>query len=178
MDARPRRPNAFAGPYLDRRTQLRERAEWLAEALRNPATRFVAVWHTRNLFRLDPFGALLLEPGDSLLASASLDEAVFLGEHGEHTYFLIELDAPAGASLPTDPPAHPAGEFRELRFFGAVLPAQEAGLLAYARALAIWRSRHRFCGLCGSPTRSRQAGHVLMCANEACGAQQFPRLDP
>src|SRR5262245_22245932 len=179
MDSRPRRPNVFAGPYLDRHTQLRERTDWLAERLRHPFTRLVAVWESRNLFRREPFGALLLEPGDDLLQSADLTDAVFLGEHGEHNYFLIELASVAtGSPAAAEPPAHPVGEFKELRFFGAVLPQAEAGLLAYARALAIWRSRHRFCGVCGSPTRSRQAGHVLVCTNESCRTEQFPRLDP
>ena len=32
-------------------------------------------------------------------------------------------------------------------------PASEGGLLAYARGLMHWHQRHRFCGVCGSPTR-------------------------
>ena len=31
---------------------------------------------------------------------------------------------------------------------------------------------------CGSPTSGASAGHVAKCVNEACGAEQFPRLDP
>jgi NAD+ diphosphatase len=54
----------------------------------------------------------------------------------------------------------------------------EAGLLGYARALLLWRDKHRFCGRCGSPTQSIDAGHVLKCSGAACGLLHFPRLDP
>ncbi|MGH8304703.1 MAG: NAD(+) diphosphatase, partial [Steroidobacteraceae bacterium] len=53
-----------------------------------------------------------------------------------------------------------------------------AGLLAYARALSIWRTRHRHCGVCGAPTVPIHAGHCLACSNAACGEEFFPRIDP
>jgi NAD+ diphosphatase len=51
-------------------------------------------------------------------------------------------------------------------------------LLAYARALALWKARHRFCGACGAPNLPARAGHVMRCSREGCGAETFPRLDP
>src|ERR1019366_6401900 len=50
--------------------------------------------------------------------------------------------------------------------------------LTYARALVIWRGRHRHCGVCGAPTVPRNAGHVLVCTNSACQSEFFPRIDP
>ncbi|MBT3929888.1 MAG: NAD(+) diphosphatase, partial [Rhodospirillaceae bacterium] len=41
-----------------------------------------------------------------------------------------------------------------------------------------WTRRHRFCGACGQPTTSREAGHVRACTNENCGVLHFPRTDP
>jgi NAD+ diphosphatase len=41
-----------------------------------------------------------------------------------------------------------------------------------------WHERHRFCGVCGQPTRSVDGGHRRLCTNEACKAEQFPRSDP
>ena len=52
------------------------------------------------------------------------------------------------------------------------------GLLAYARALSIWRSRHRYCGACGAPLVAVRAGHALRCTNGACAQESFPRIDP
>ena len=68
--------------------------------------------------------------------------------------------------------------FEDLRMAGGQLPEQQAGLLAYARAMLYWRSRHRYCGACGAPTRGGSAGHVMKCTNDACGIDHFPRLDP
>jgi NAD+ diphosphatase len=39
-----------------------------------------------------------------------------------------------------------------------------------------WHGRHRFCGVCGGPTASADAGHVRRCAR--CDARHFPRTDP
>ena len=89
----------------------------------------------------------------------------------EHHLVLIEVTGER-------PPSHPAGEFRELRFYGANMPADEANLLAYARALAIWRAQNRYCGTCGAPTRAVRGGHVMVCTREGCGKEQFPRIDP
>ena len=51
-------------------------------------------------------------------------------------------------------------------------------MLALARAILFWHARHRFCGLCGSPTRSEEAGHVRRCTDPACNTMHFPRTDP
>jgi len=97
---------------------------------------------------------------------------VFLGMFRGRASFLVEL----GGESPPEVDAQ--AEFRELRWLGAMLPSDEAGLLAYARALTLWRQRHRFCGVCGAPTRSARGGHVLVCTNENCKSEQFPRIDP
>jgi NAD+ diphosphatase len=173
MTSRTDRPNIFAGPYLDRRSDLREQQDWLARAGRDPRARFVPVWQSRNLFvRGEIPGALLLGAEHAAVQATTPDNLVFLGLYREEACFLVELEGDA------PPEVDPQGEFRELRFFGAMLPADEAGLLAYARALALWRQRHRFCGVCGSPTRGTRAGHVLVCTNESCRSEQFPRIDP
>ncbi len=51
-------------------------------------------------------------------------------------------------------------------------------MLALARAMVWWHSRHRFCGVCGSPTLSEEAGHMRRCTNPECKAMHFPRTDP
>jgi NAD+ diphosphatase len=71
-----------------------------------------------------------------------------------------------------------AARFEDLRVAGGLLAADEAGVLAYARAMLYWRSRHRFCSACGAPTRSASAGHVMKCTNDSCAIDHFPRLDP
>jgi NAD+ diphosphatase len=97
---------------------------------------------------------------------------VLLGRFRGHFCFAAEL---AG-----DPPPalDPEARFEDLRSSGGQLPEDEAGLLAYARAMVLWRQRHRYCGSCGAPARSESAGHVMKCTAAGCGAETFPRLDP
>jgi NAD+ diphosphatase len=44
--------------------------------------------------------------------------------------------------------------------------------------MTYWHCRHRFCGQCGSPTRSAEGGCLRVCTNSQCGQQHFPRTDP
>ncbi len=173
MSSSPKRPNIFSGPYLDRSSHLRDRTEWLSAAGSDPQAQFVAVWQARNLFRRgDTLGAILLQSSHAVVQAANPEQLVFLGMFRGRASFLVEIEGDA------PPEIDPQAEFRELRWLGAQLPSDEAGLLAYARALVLWRERHRFCGKCGAPTRGTRGGHVLVCTNEDCRTEQFPRLDP
>ena len=87
--------------------------------------------------------------------------------------FALDLSA-AEDPLPLLPPH--AGEFNELRTIGAGLPADHAAILAHARGLMLWRSRHRFCGVCGAACEPQSAGNMMACSG--CGAHHFPRTDP
>jgi NAD+ diphosphatase len=163
--------NVFAGPYVDRSSALRKDAARLAAALAAPDTRFVVVRGTANLIRNAP------EPRAVLLERAAVGafdaaQAIVLGHFRGGAVFAVELDADADAGLA------PGAAFTDLRLSGALLPADEAGLLAYARALVYWRARHRHCGACGRPTAPADGGHVMACSNPACAAQFFPRIDP
>src|SRR5262249_54747330 len=82
-------------------------------------------------------------------------------------------DAPAPVSSLAE-----AAAFADLRTVGPLIERDQGALLAYARGMMHWHARHRFCGVCGHPTASLEAGHVRRCTNAACGAQHFPRTDP
>ena len=69
-------------------------------------------------------------------------------------------------------------ELRELRPLAPLLPPDSASLLAYARALALWKARHRFCGVCGAPNLPARAGHVMRCSRAGCGTEVFPAARP
>ena len=56
------------------------------------------------------------------------------------------------------------------------LAQDDGGLIAYAAALLNWHRRHRFCSVCGSPSRIEEAGLLRRCP--ACGAEHHPRTDP
>ena len=167
------RPNFFAGPYIDRRAEERENPQWLAAAGADPATRYLICQGTAQLLQsaAEPHIALLGK-ASPLLAATEPGSEVLLGWFQGARCILAEL--PAGRS-----PELPAGtQLAELRPLTAALPADEAGLLAYARALVIWRARHRRCGVCGAPTVATRAGHCRVCSDPSCAQEYFPRIDP
>ena len=110
----------------------------------------------------------------ALVAAAQDSDLTLLGWFRGERCVLVELKDPgvAGGRLPA------GTELKELRPLAPMLPPDSASLLAYARALALWRSRHRHCGVCGAPNIPARAGHVMRCSREGCGTETFPRLDP
>jgi NAD+ diphosphatase len=169
----PRMPNFLAGPYLDRVAHLRRDDARLRAAMEDPATLYVPVWRTRSLISRSPAGctAQLLSLTRAP-ANADLSQLILLGEFRSALCFAFEVPADEAPSVDGD------GEFQDLRGIAGELPHEEAGILAYARAMVLWRERHRYCGRCGAVNLATQAGHVMQCSNERCGIHQFPRIDP
>jgi NAD+ diphosphatase len=101
-------------------------------------------------------------------------EQAFLGTLEERPVFGTLLEA-AAADLFKSGEDHLAIDLRSIAVQG-LLPAEELGVVAEAKALLFWHSRHRFCSSCGAPTALSCAGFRRDCA--ACGGQHFPRTDP
>jgi NAD+ diphosphatase len=165
--------NIFSGAYLDRRAEERQSPDWLGDARRDGGTRYLLMRGTETLMMLagDGLASPLLLPGEDprVAAATDPDRLLLLGWFRQQRCVLVELDSDAG-------PAGPEETFAELRPLANQLPAEDAGLLAYARALSIWRANHRFCSRCGARTTGSRAGHMRECPQ--CGMQNFPRIDP
>jgi NAD+ diphosphatase len=170
------RPNVYSSSPLDRLGLRREDTAWIAQRLHDPETLFVPVWRSRNLVHG-------LEEGrpEAVYVSGTATEAlrtaggpwVFLGMLAEKAVFGVDISS-AEDPLPLLPAT--MGMFADLRAVGWGVARPEAAILAHARGLLHWRSRHRFCGVCGAPCEAKSAGHIMQCT--ACGAQHFPRTDP
>ena len=173
-------PNYLAGPYLERLAQLRKDEARLRAAFDDPATLFVPVWRTHSFIsRTENAVAARFIADVRQLGQVDFSELILLGEFRSQLCFAVEI--PADQSLEGQPPLpdlQTVAEFLDLRTIAGELEREEAGLLAYARAMVIWREQHRYCGRCGSPTVATQAGHVLRCSDVSCATQQFPRIDP
>ena len=167
-------PNFYADLGLDRRAERRRDPAWLAARLLAPSARVVPVWKTRNFIRPGERPAALFLPPATI--ETSVETAIFLGENGEAAYFALDVSMLAEEDLPRF--ADGVGNFVDLRAVGAIIDRREGALLAYARGLVHWHSRHQYCGVCGSRTRSEAGGHIRACANPNCGTQHFPRTDP
>jgi len=166
-------PNSLAGPYLNRVADWRKDEERLRALLDDPQTLIVPVWRSRSLvIQHETTLTAQFISGITTLGAIDRTELVLLGEFREHACFAIELAADASPRLEAP------GQFRDLRTIAGELPPDEAGVLAYARAMITWRARHRFCGRCGARSLPAQGGHVLRCSDPTCGTQQFPRIDP
>jgi NAD+ diphosphatase len=158
-------PHRYTGDGFDRAAHRRLDVEWLATCRADARTRVIL------MSGLEVLVAAAEEARAEILTVAELgrplgEDALFLGEEDGIGLFAVDLGAAPAAR----------GRFAEVRAVGALLPAREAGCLAYARALAFWHSRHRFCGACGGPTVSTQGGHIRRC--QVCDAPHFPRSDP
>lgn len=106
--------------------------------------------------------------------ASAVREQAFLGTlHGTPVLATL-LDAAAAEVFRADP-AFQVLDLRSIAVEG-VVPPDELGILAEAKALLHWHARHRFCANCGAPTQTSAAGFRRDCG--ACGAQHFPRTDP
>lgn len=170
------RTNFYSSEYLDRVSHLRKDSTWLKEQLSSANARLLPVWQHHNLISgADIFEAAILEI--THVKSLRNDEVdpVLLGLINGTAYFTLDV------SHIKNPHEHEilgaAGIFEDLRKIGPYIQPEQGNLLAYARGINYWHERHRFCGVCGSKTRSEAAGHQRRCSNNACNTMHFPRTD-
>ena len=167
------RPNVFAGPHVDRLKLAHADAESVARAIVEGSARLIPVWKSRcPVVRLPSPSACLLPVDSGPFAGIDVNELILLGDYHGLAVFTMEIEAES-------PPELEGGaEFADLRLAASLLPHEEAGLLAYARAMISFRHRHRFCGSCGAPTHPEKNGRVMTCARKGCETEFFPRVDP
>jgi NAD+ diphosphatase len=163
----------FSGNPLDRSANQRREEAWLEEQFGAGQGRYLAFWN------LD----VLAKPGDQAglhwlegSVREHLQEGVaplLLGVRDGVPHFAVDL-----SSL-EDPIARigiDEARFSEVRALAMSLPEEEAGIVAQARSLVHWHTRHRFCGSCGSPTVVGAGGGMRKCPE--CGAEDFPNPHP
>jgi NAD+ diphosphatase len=172
---RPTVHNYYSSGGIDRVSARRRDDCWLADRLAADTTRFIPVWDQKNLFttRGDGLEPVFLPAGDVRDLLPGAESLTLLGVADGSAYFALGLTA---GSPPDGVAAR--GRFRDLRQVAPLLGERDGALLAYARAMAYWHGRHRFCGSCGSPTRSVEGGMLRVCTDARCGQHHFPRTDP
>ncbi len=170
------RPNTFAGLslILDRIAERRDESGWIAEQGRSTAARYLL---------LDAAGEAFLRRDDEALRWLDSDErerwledlpATLLGVADQRPHFLLVLnDARRIDALENALDARRVS----LRSAGLQLPADEAGLFAYAKGLSHWQLETRHCARCGAPVLLVAAGHRAQCTNPDCARLHFPRTD-
>jgi len=170
------RRNRFTDVRLNREVEFRDDAQWVAETLSKPDTRLVPLWRSRSLLERTTDGTIAIYLSTSELEEPDrIQTPTLLGSDGERAYFAVSV---TDSQKDTILSGLPDAEFADLRRASIDMAAKHAGILAYAKALHYWQHRHVFCGVCGSPNSLRSAGHRLICSNEECARESFPRIDP
>lgn len=165
----------FSGNPLDRASDRRTEAGWLAAKRAEPSARIFPLWRLKPLVvGPDGLGSVELRflAGDERAARDAGHQEVFLGLDGEAAYFARDVSALA------DPVAALGGRghFADARSVVPVLPPPQVAILGQAKALLDWHARHGFCSVCGVRTESADGGYRRRCPG--CGADHFPRTDP
>src|SRR6266436_9109075 len=160
----------FAGNPLDRVSQRRQDAGWVASLLQQPETRLLPLHDLKPQVRhasavdLDwqnvaPWRSLIDDGGTLIL----------LGIRDGRAYFALD-------ATPAEMPSDGDTIAMDARTVAPMIDGGEAAILAEARSLIDWHARHRFCAQCGTPSVVASGGWVRHCPN--CKAHHFPRVDP
>lgn len=163
----------FSGNPFDRATGLRRDEAWLESQLGAVESRYLAFWRMNPLAHgSDQMELHWLDA--SVREHLSFDaETFFLGIRDGVAHFAVDLSTlpdPIGRLGIED------ADFHDARRIAPNLREGEAGIVAQARALLEWDTRHRYCGTCGSPTALGSGGAVRKCTS--CGAEHFPGPHP
>lgn len=130
----------------------------------------VALAQDRQLARLDDDGCVHLPTLNDLTSwSPAGERPLYIGCADDIGCWLARV-SPVAA----EPPA--GWSWVETRSLLQSATRDQAQVIACARQLHWWQSRHRFCGSCGSATVTTPGERALRCP--ACGATFFPSAFP
>jgi NAD+ diphosphatase len=168
--------NTFAGNPLDRASDRRMDAEWVAAQLTLDQTLAVALWNGRPLLEDGRDGEVQISYLPGKLASdlsGGAERLLFLGLWKGSAVFAVDLE---GQTNPAESALQGMGRFEDLRTTALKLPATDAAIAATAKGMFEWRRRHKRCAVCGEPTHPADGGWKRVC--ESCESEHFPRTDP
>ncbi|HLJ99969.1 MAG TPA: NAD(+) diphosphatase [Streptosporangiaceae bacterium] len=164
---------AYCGIRLDRAGGRRADGSWLDELLNSTDARLIPLWQDQCLVAGDPPVPVAI-PASA--AGELRDGAVFLGlDDDGGGVFAADLSGLDGERAVRRAGADRAVDVREIVMS---LGAAEAAMIGYARGLLRWHRDLRFCGACGTMTRSEFAGHQRVCGNQDCARLHFPKIEP
>lgn len=166
----------YASGDLDRLSEKRDDAEWIAAQRAAASARFVLFSGDRPVIAIGDSLAICHGRAQAEALGADFAECPLLGFRGKIPFFAAAVPAgeEAEEKIRASGPLK-AIDLRSLAVDGELDPA-DLGLLAQARSLMHWHQTHRFCSRCGAPSEMRQGGYRRDCG--ACGGLHFPRTDP
>ncbi len=168
--------NTFAGLslVLDRIAEHRDETAWIAEQGRSADARYLLLDAADEVFMQRDVDALRWMDAAERERWLGDLPATLLGIAANRPHFMLVLENSRRIDELTI-----ALDARRmsLRAAGLQLPADEAGLFAYAKGLSHWQRETRHCARCGAPVVLVAAGHRAQCTNADCARLHFPRTD-
>ncbi len=160
----------FAGNPLDRVSQRRQDAGWVASLLEDPATRVLPLHGLKPPVCHSSAASLdwqSVAPWRPLIDSGNT--LILLGIRDDRAFFALDAGSTEAAS-------DNGSVLMDARAAAPMIDGGEAAILAEARSLIDWHDRHRFCARCGTASAVASGGWVRHCPE--CKAHHFPRVDP
>jgi NAD+ diphosphatase len=158
----------FAGNPLDRVSQRRTDAAWIAGLLDDPQTRILPLRELKPLVRDGSADELDWQPVAPWRAEIEAGAIlILLGLEDGRARFALDASKVKNSG---------EGASADVRALAATIDGGAASILAEARSLIDWHARHGFCAQCGAPSEIASGGWLRRCPN--CRAQHYPRVDP
>jgi len=168
--------NSFSTNFLDRASLKRSDKMWINNQFNNGSARIIPVSHSKILCTsIQNPRTVYLTKNDFDDVSDAREISIFLGVSDKKTYFAIDIESIKSTSVLND---KNNGEFHDFKQVMPLLSYRDSTLLAIARFMINWQSRNRYCGKCGTLTKSAEAGNFRICRNTNCGQSHFPSMDP
>jgi len=168
----------FTGFPLDPADHLRADDTWLSEKLNHNSSRFMLYGQGRPLMDISDGLLPAWKTTDDVGAIFGDDRTnmdwTFMGNDQDRAIFAVAVSHKLALSTHE--------KFIDLRSVALQVSADGfsdmPSLLGRGKMLLEWNGRRHFCSCCGYKTKPERGGYVRKCANEACGAEHFPRTDP
>lgn len=168
--------NTFAGNPLNRASDRRGDAEWLAEQLSSSDSLGMALWNGKPLVEKTKDGHFRIAYLPAKLASdlsGGSERLLFMGLWKETAIFAVDME---GTADPAQGTLQGLGEFKDLRQVAMQLQDTDAAICGTAKQMFEWRRRHGYCSACGQPSEAVDGGWKRNCPS--CQVEHFPRTDP
>jgi len=190
---------AYGNMPLDRCTNQRKNKRWLSAEFNQRESLFCVINDGMSLFEKEGVSAAIYLNKEQL-PTVNVDSCIYLGKGGFGKGGLDKGDLGKGylgkdglassksenvsifaidfnkLRFSTQEELSEIGQWQELRKVTATLSVIDASILALAKGLVHWHNSRQYCGHCGHPNRSVEAGHARRCSD--CRNMTFPRTDP
>lgn len=166
----------FSQPAFNRAVDRRTDSAWLSEVFLTSAL-VIPLLGSKNLIK-DGVPVMVASTKFQICKKGLLCKPIFLGYTDDVNKPLFAVEVSSFCSSADVPVWMVGAEWVDLRRYGPQLKINDAGLLAYARGMVEWHTRHRFCGCCGDKMEVKEGGHRLHCSSATCASSFYPRLDP